>query len=69
MLVFFDNKIVYSGNKKEHKQHLSLVLMYEFGRHIIEYLGHITSKAGVVVDQEKVKAMVKWPQPLNFRVL
>ena len=30
------------------------------------YLGHVVSGEGVVVDQEKIQAMLKWPIPKNL---
>jgi hypothetical protein len=31
----------------------------------IHYLGHITSKDGIVVDPEKIEAIREWPVPKN----
>ena len=40
-----------------------------FGQNSIEYLGHIVSADGVHMDQNKVKAMMEWPQPQNIKEL
>ena len=82
VLVFFDDILVYSRTKEEHKEHLELVLkvladqqLYanlkkcQFGCAQVEYLGHIISGKGVAVDQEKVRAMLEWPIPKNVKEL
>lgn len=37
-----------------------------FGHTQVEYLGHIVSKEGVMVDLTKVMAMSTWPIPKNI---
>lgn len=82
MLVFFDDILVYSKGELEHREHLKLVLaklqenkLYanlkkcEFGKEHIGYLGHVISGRGVEVDQEKVQAVMEWPQPRNLKEL
>jgi hypothetical protein len=32
----------------------------------IHYLGHIISKEGIVVDPEKIEAIMGWPTPKNI---
>ncbi|XP_043817377.1 uncharacterized protein LOC110625649 [Manihot esculenta] len=36
-----------------------------FGQQQIEYLGHIVSHEGVMVDQGKIRTMIDWPKPTN----
>ncbi|KAL8124581.1 hypothetical protein AgCh_012294 [Apium graveolens] len=82
VLVFFDDILVYSGSHEEHLEHLKTVLstlarnsLYanlkkcEFGKYVIGYLGHVISKDGVEVDQDKVTTMLDWPLPKNLRDL
>lgn len=82
VLVFIDDIMAYSRNEEEHKEHLKLVLqtlrenkLYakfskcEFYKTIIQYLGHVISKEGLVVDPEKVKSIVNWPIPKDVVVV
>lgn len=41
----------------------------EFGRCEIAYLGHVVYEKGVAIDPDKVKAIMKWPQPSNLKEL
>jgi hypothetical protein len=62
--------------EEEHDEHLSIVLqtlrkhkLYakfdkcDFYKKVIEYLGHVISAEGIVVDLEKTKAIMEWPIP------
>lgn len=82
VLVFFDDILVYSKTKEDHKEHLELVLQLlrrnqlytnrkkcQFGSERVEYLGHIISAQGVAADPEKVRAMVEWPEPRTIKGL
>jgi len=41
----------------------------QFGQQEVEYLGHVISCEGVVVDQSKVKAMLEWPRSGSIKEL
>ena len=60
MIVFIDDILIYSKSKKEHKEHLRIVLevlrekrlyakfsKYEFWLDSVSFLGHVVSKDGV----------------------
>ena len=74
VIVFIDDILIYSKDRKKHAQHLQLVVqrlkakklyakfkMCEFWLEQVVFLGHVVSKDGVTVDHAKVKAALKWP--------
>lgn len=82
ILVFFDDILIYSQNWEDHLTHLTTVLsilkgnqLYAkrskcaFGELAIEYLGHVVSSEGVVVDQSKVEAVLNWHVPKSVKQL
>ena len=77
-VVFIDDILVYSKTRKEHANHLRMVLktleehkLYakltkcEFWPERVQFLGHIVTKDGISVDPAKVEAIVNWPRPTN----
>lgn len=82
VLVFFDDILVYSSLVEEHRGHLETVLrclqehkLYVnekkclFGQQKLDYLGHMVSGEGVLVNQTKIEAMLKWPKPCSLKEL
>jgi hypothetical protein len=80
VLVFFDDIIVYSKDWDSHMKHLKEVLgilekhgpvankkKCHFAQDSIEYLGHVISQKGVVVDPSKVESVTNWPTPRNVK--
>lgn len=80
VLVFFYDILVYSRSWEEHERHLLIVLeelqkqnlfvkesKCDFGKSEVSFLGHKVSKAGISVDEEKVKAVSDWPTPNSVK--
>jgi hypothetical protein len=76
VLVFIDNILIYLKNRKEHEEHLRLVMQVlrehhlyakfikcEFFQKQIHYLGHVLSEEGVAVDLDKIRSIMEWPTP------
>jgi hypothetical protein len=76
VVVFIDDILVYSKTEEEHDEHLRIVLqtlrkhklyakfnMCDFYQREIQYLGHVISSKGIVVDPEKIKSIMEWPVP------
>jgi hypothetical protein len=77
-IVFIDNILIYSKMSEEHEEHLRKILerlrsekLYaklekrEFWLDNVSFLRHVIFGKGVVVDLEKVKAVVEWTRPTN----
>ena len=71
MIVFIDDILIYSKDKQEHKVHLRVVLQtlrerqlytkfskYEFWLDKVNFLGHVISSQGVMVDPQKIEAIL-----------
>lgn len=80
VLVFFDDILVYSPTWASHLEHLSLVLKLLrqhslvakqskclFGQTIVDYLGHVLSVQGLVVDPSKIAIIQQWPALRNIK--
>ena len=76
MAVFIDDILIYSKTQEEHAEHLRLVLsvlrekqLYaklskcEFWMDEVQFLGHVISAQGILVDPAKVDVVVKWESP------
>ena len=79
VIVFIDDILVYSKSKKEHEEHLRIVLemlrekkLYaKFSKCVfwldsLSFLGHVVSKDGVMVGHSKIETLRNWVRPTNL---
>jgi len=76
VIVFIDDILIYSKNKREHEQHLITILQLLRNEHLyakfskcefwlrqVQFLGHVVNEEGIQVDPAKVEAIKKWEAP------
>ena len=76
VVVFIDNILIYSKTREEHANHMRVVLkilrdhqLYgklskcEFWLEQVQFLGHVISAKGIVVDPAKIETVLKWERP------
>nr|GEU37732.1 putative reverse transcriptase domain-containing protein [Tanacetum cinerariifolium] len=76
VIVFIDDILIYSKNRKKHEGHLKLILkllkeeeLYakfskcEFWLLKVKFLGHVIDSEGIHVDLAKIKAIKDWASP------
>ncbi|GJU20586.1 putative reverse transcriptase domain-containing protein [Tanacetum coccineum] len=76
MIIFIDDILIYSKDKKEHKEHLKAVLellkkekLYakfskcEFWIPKVQFLGHVIDSQGIHVDPAKIESIKDWESP------
>ena len=74
VLVFLGDIPIYSKNEVEHEENLILVLKFFRERHLyaklnkcdfyqikVQYLGHVISKEGIIINLENIAAIMEWP--------
>jgi hypothetical protein len=80
VIAYLDDILIFSRNEQEHVEHVSQVLeklqdaniklklkKCEFHVQETEFLGHWISTEGIHMDQNKIKAIIEWPQPKNVK--
>ncbi|GKF73676.1 putative reverse transcriptase domain-containing protein, partial [Tanacetum coccineum] len=73
---FIDDILIYSKNKKQHKEHLKLILRlqkkeelyakfseFEFWLSKVQFLGHVIDSEGIHVDPAKIESIMDWASP------
>ncbi|GKG30251.1 putative reverse transcriptase domain-containing protein, partial [Tanacetum coccineum] len=76
VIVFIDDILIYSRNKKEHANHLRIILELlkkekldakfskcGFWIRIVQFLGHLIDSQGLLVDPTKIEAVKNWTSP------
>jgi hypothetical protein len=80
VIVFIDDILVYSKDEAKHAEHLRIVLqtlrehqLYakfskcELWLDKVEFLGHVITKEGIIVNPSKVQLVLEWPAPKNVK--
>ena len=79
-MVFIDDILIYSKTQEEHAEHLRIVLgisrekqlfaklsKCDFWMREVQFLRHVISSQGIVVDPAKVEVVIQWecPKPVT----
>ncbi|XP_027364377.1 uncharacterized protein LOC113871481 [Abrus precatorius] len=79
VVVFIDDILIYLKSHEEHAEHLRIVLQilskrqlyakfskYKFWLSQIQFLGHVVSCEGIMVDPAKVEVVSQWSKPTTL---
>jgi len=80
VIVYLDDILIYAQDLTSHKNHVQEVLQHlhkhwfyakpkkcEFHSTSMEYLGYLLSPDGLIMSNEKVQAIVAWPEPQKVK--
>ena len=80
VIVYLDDILIYSKTREEHVQHVKKVLRAlqkrnlpikpdkcQFHVQTVGFLGFVISPEGIKMEQEKVRAILEWPEPTNVK--
>ena len=81
-VVYLDDILIFSRNRKEHVAHVTKVLQRlreyglfcgidkcEFGKEELEYLGFLIGHKGVRMHPKKLESIANWPEPHSIRAV
>ncbi|GKD74314.1 putative reverse transcriptase domain-containing protein [Tanacetum coccineum] len=79
VILFIDDILIYSKSKKEHEEHLKIILellkkeeLYakfskcEFWLPKVQFLGHVVNSQGIHVDPAKIESIKDWATPTTL---
>ncbi|KAI2657358.1 Transposon Ty3-I Gag-Pol polyprotein [Labeo rohita] len=82
VIIYIDDILIFSDTRDLHVQHVRAVLQRlidnqlnikfekcEFHQTVTSFLGYIISAEGVAMDERKVNAVLRWPQPTTVKEL
>lgn len=82
IIIYINNILIYSPSLASHVDHIKEVLscLQEIQLHVkgekckfhtpnISFLGYIISNEGLIMDNTKVRAMIRWPTPCKVKDL
>ncbi|KAL0180477.1 hypothetical protein M9458_022883 [Cirrhinus mrigala] len=82
VIIYMDDILVYSDSLKSHVSHVRKVLQRLISHHLFAkaekcefhqtattFLGYVVSSEGVAMDDSKVQAVLRWPQPSTLKEL
>ena len=78
-VVYLDDILIYSRSEADHEMHVKQVLqrlrdwnLYAkvskctFNTYSVDYLRYVITPKGVVIDEDRIKTILEWPDPRSF---
>jgi len=79
-VAYLDDILIFSQNLEDHRKHVRTILervketgltlkasKCEFHTTEIEYLGYVISPQGLRMDEEKIRTIKEWKEPMNIK--